>query len=310
MARKRHEDSGDDASPTRVRTGTKVVLVAAGWVLLTLFLIGQFSSDTEQAGDRARLDTVAGADLDGDGDVDEVVEEEASDVNGDGIIEVGEGVEEGTATASTEEDGSSTDPPGSGSAPSGSSGSADGGASPGGAADDGGDGAGADAVPGAAPSGGTTATTSGAGSGGSTTTTARASGGSTGGGSSGTSSTTTTTSGGGSGGSSGSSTTTTTAAPSTASSPIILIVRARDERYEYPSGFSADLRLPVASQIRLDNVEANAGVRHSFTIPTFWDSGKIRSGDGTRTSPPLPQGSYTYTCTEHPVPMRGTITVG
>lgn len=313
------ESDDEDAPRGGMKTSTKVVLVAAGWVLLTLFLVGQFSEDPEDPSATARLDTVAGesVDLDGDGVIDEVVEEEATDVNGDGIIEIGEGVEEGVATASGA-DGGSEGSDGSGASGEGGAGSS--GSESGSYQATPTESGGANAVPGAAPSsggstsGGSTATTTRSGS--SPTTTA-------GSGSSGGSSTTsttrppTTTTGGGGGGATSSTTTTTTTTttaggggspPPPGNSAIILIVKARNEAYEYPSGYSANLQLSTGSQIRFDNIEST-GVRHSFTIPAVWDSGEIKSDQGTRTSPALSPGTYTYTCTKHPTTMRGTITV-
>lgn len=296
------EDGVDDDAPKRVKTTTKVALVAVGWVLLTLFLIGQFSGGRD-APDRARLDTVAGAgaDLDDDGDFDEYVEEDAYDVNGDGIIEVGEGVREGVATASggpprgggsgaaSGEDGAgaSTGPAAPSEAGAGAAGGATGGTA-GGAA-------------GEAGSGGATATTTRSGT---ATTSTTAAGGSSGTGTGSTTSTTASPSDGG-----GSSSPSSTAPAPTSTSPIILIVKARNNAYQYPNGYGADFALASGSQIRFDNDEGNSGVKHSFTIPTFWDSGEIKAGDGTRTSPPIPPGAYTYTCTRHPATMRGTITV-
>ncbi len=301
-------DDGEDAPRRGMKTLTKVALVAVGWVLLTLFLVGQFSGD--DAADEsatARLDTVAGGDLDGDGIIDEVVEEEATDVNGDGIIEIGEGIDEGTATASVANggDGDAAGSDGSGGSSAGSGGSS-------------GSGSGSyqatptesgspNAVPGAPPpagstSGGTSSTTAGGGSGGgssSTTSTTRA--------------TTSTTSGGGSGTTSTSTTTTTASGggsppPPPTNSAIILIVKARNARYEYPAGYGADFALATGSQVQFDNIEST-GQRHSFTIPAVWDSGEIKAGDGTRTSPHLLPGTYTYMCTKHPTTMRGTIAV-
>ncbi len=309
------EDDDEGAAGRGMKTSTKVVLVAAGWVLLTLFLVGQFSDDPTDQTATARLDTVAGGnvDLDGDGIIDEVVEEEATDVNGDGIIEIGEGVDEGVASASGADGGDSGGADGSGASGEGGGGSsAESGSYQATPTESGG----ASAVPGAAPSsGGTTGGTSG-GTSGSSSSTTTAGGGSSGGSSSTTSTTRppTTTTGGGGGGTS--STTTTTAGgggsppppPPPGNSAIILIVKARNEAYEYPAGHGANLQLPTGSQIRLDNIEST-GQRHSFTIPAIWDSGEIKSDQGTRTSPALSPGTYTYTCTKHPATMRGTITV-
>lgn len=219
-------DDGDDgggAPPPkkRVKTSTKVVLVAAGWLLLTLFLVGQFSKDKAQPSAVARLDTLSGADGSGeDGAEDELfepepvdTEEEALlDVDGDGFLSAAEqGITEGEAAASIEGG------VGGGSGSSGGTYEGTAGGSSSGA--DGSTGTG-NAVPGAAPTGsgsgstsggGTTSgggSTGGSGSGGTTSTTAGGSGG----GGGGTGSTTTTSRSGGGG---TTTTTTTTASPTT-----------------------------------------------------------------------------------------------
>ncbi len=304
----------DKPARKRMKTSTKIVLIVAGWMVLTLLLIGQFSKNAPDESADARLDTATegNVDLDGDGVVDEVVQEEATDVNGDGIIEIGEGVNEGVARSSAD----GTDGTGS---EAGTSGSATGGAGGSGLASGyvgvtPGESGSPNAVAGAPPPAGTTS--GGSTSGGTPSTTT--SGGSTPGGATSstttTRSTTTTSSGGGGSATSSTSTTPTTAGggspppPPPPNSAIILIVKARNAAYEYPAGYSANFSFATGSKVQFDNIEST-GVKHSFTIPAVWDSGEIKPGDGTRTSPALSPGTYTYACTKNPTTMRGTITV-
>ena len=87
------DDDGEPRKKKRIATSTKIVLVVAGWLLLTLFLIGEFSKDKTPTGDTAsaQLDTV---DSDGDGEldaeddlfIDEEVALEEFDTDGDGVL--------------------------------------------------------------------------------------------------------------------------------------------------------------------------------------------------------------------------------
>lgn len=61
------EDDDLPARP-RVRTSTKVVVVAAAWLLLTLVLVSRFSSDGPQANSSTRLDQAAAGDEEAAGD--------------------------------------------------------------------------------------------------------------------------------------------------------------------------------------------------------------------------------------------------
>lgn len=193
------DDLGDDeGEPTekkkRIATSTKIVLVVAGWLLLTLFLVGEFSEDkTPTDTVEAQLDTVD--DVDGEiAEEDVVIDEEAAlesfDADGDGVlseseraaaveayeaavasgeISIGEawkGVTGGIATATEEGVGESAAP---GAAPPSGAGTSDG---SGGTSS--GSGSGSDSG-----STTTTATAGGGGGGGSTTTTAKPSGGGT-----------------------------------------------------------------------------------------------------------------------------------
>ena len=311
------DGDGEDEAPEkqkRIKTSTKVVLVAAGWVLLTLFLIGQFSADKAQPSAVARLDTVSGE----DGATDETLEEEfepepvdteeeeALDVDGDGFLSAEEqGIVEGEAAASLDGGGSS-------SSGEGASGSTGGGTGSGSGSTSGGEsGGGGNAVPGAAPATTTTART-GAGGGATTTTTA---GGGGGGGGGGTTSTTATTKpgGGGTTTTTTASTTTTSTATSTPSGLHLLVKAVAEKRYEFPSPHTKDLSLPVGSTITFDNNEDDR--RHSFTIRRsvttllVWDSGELAAGDDPEPSPPLQAGTYTFACTNHPNSMNGTIAV-
>src|SRR4051812_6998359 len=56
------DDDEEVPRKKRVKTSTKILLVVAGWVLLTLFLVGQFSKDKGNPQAVARLDTVANGD--------------------------------------------------------------------------------------------------------------------------------------------------------------------------------------------------------------------------------------------------------
>lgn len=309
MSKRKQDDGGadgeseDDAvgAPRRgMKTLTKVVLVAVGWVLLTLFLVGQFSDDPADENARARLDTTSeNVDLDGDGVVDEVVEEEATDVNGDGIIEIGEGIDEGEATASGE-DGDDGGTEGAAGVGAGESSGASAGSGSGSYQATPTETRSPNAVPGAPPPGGTSATTTGADSSGSSSTTSTTQG-------------PTTTAGGGGATSSSTSTTTTTTTtagqPPPSNSAIILIVKARNEAYEYPSGYSANFSFATGSKVRIDNIEAGNGTKHTFTVVDGWDSGDVRRDDTPKESPPFTPGTYTYACKYFPSTMRGTITV-
>lgn len=310
------EDAEPEKKKKRIATSTKVVLVVAGWLLLTLFLIGEFSKDKTPTADTvsAQLDTVDG-DLEfDDGGTPDIVDTEAEalfDTDGDGYlseterasaieayeaavesgeIAIGEpwnGFTGGSATA-TDEGAAESAVPGAAPAAGGISGGTGAGAGTGGGT--GGGGAAATT---------TTVASGGGGGGGATTTTAKPSGGGTG-------STTTT----------ARATTTTGPAPTSPpppaggdASPVTITITGKAEAYGYPDGYSRELRLPHRSRIRFDNVETGNSIKHSFTILGVWDSQKIKRDDPVKESPELPRGTYVYKCTEHPLQMEGTLEV-
>lgn len=191
------DDEGAPKKKKRMATSTKIVLVIAGWLLLTLFLVGEFSKDKTPTADTAsaQLDTVDGELTEEEVDelaIDEEVALEEFDSDGDGVlsdteraaaveayeaavasgeIAIGEpyrGVTGGTATATEEGTGESATP---GAGPTGGSGSGSG---------SGGTGTGGGTGSGSTGSTTTTAATGGGGGGGggSTTTTAKPGGGS------------------------------------------------------------------------------------------------------------------------------------
>jgi plastocyanin len=308
-------DDADGGAPKKKRmaTSTKIVLVVAGWILLTLFLVGEFSKDKTPVADpaSAQLDTVEGEDVPEEEElfIDEEVALEEFDTDGDGVlsdteraaaveayeaavasgeIAIGEpwkGVTGGTATATEE-------------------------------------GAGESAMPGAGPTSGGSGSSSGTGT----------SGGSTAGGGS---TTTTAASGGGGGGGGGESTTTTakapggnpttTVKPTTTTSPtttqappppppgggtpVTFTVTASNLAYH--SDQNRTITLPRGSKITFDNQEGNNSIDHSFTIEGGWDSGTLNRNADPKTSPELQAGSYTFSCKVHPAlpAMRGSLTI-
>lgn len=273
-----YDDELDDDEPPpkkkkRVATSTKVVLVVAGWLLLTLFLVGEFSKTrVEPDSANAELETTTD-----DGDDEEVFETEteaeaAFDFDGDGVLDE----EERAAFEAAVEAGEVIigEPTVSGTDGGGSLSDPDGETA-------------APAVAGAAPASGTTTTTTSAASGDGATTTTMAS--------------------------SSSTTTTTKAAPPPTTEapgdPVPLTVTASDGQYNYPSGYDKDLSLPTGSTISFKNNETSANISHSFSIVDGWDSGTINKTEGTKTSPALAKGSYTYRCKVHPSTMNGTLTV-
>ena len=302
---------GDDPpkKKKRIATSTKVILVIAGWLLLTLFLVGEFSKDKNETDIRAQLESAN--DFYDDGGTPDVVDtedEEAADLDGDGFITEEERAAALEGLSSAGEDGSSSEAAagedGSGSDGGGDAGSGSGGGGvyPGQPAD--GETA-PTAVPGTAPGGGPTTTTTAAGGGG-------------GGGGGGGNATTTTTAkpgGGGGGGATTTSSPTTSAPPppppttEQPGDPVTLDVTASGLAYHYPEGYSSTLVLPRGSKIRFDNTEGNNGTSHSFTVLNGWNSGQIKANDGTRTMPDgLTVGTYQFRCTVH-ASMNGTITV-
>jgi hypothetical protein len=82
------DDIDEDEAPPkkRIKTSTKVFLVVAGWLLLTLFLVGQFSKDKGGPSAVANLDTVAQGAEAGEPEVVDTEEEEALDADGDGFL--------------------------------------------------------------------------------------------------------------------------------------------------------------------------------------------------------------------------------
>jgi len=156
-------DEAEDEEDERkgVSFATKALVIGAAWVLLVLFLIGQFSGDDDPGAGPVGLDQAA--DAAGGDEVtagEQGLEEEPVDVDGDGEIEPGEpgyGSTGGVEGASA------------GGAAGGSGGSGTSGGSSGGTSGD--DGSGGDAAPVALPGGGSTTTTTRSGGGSATTTT-------------------------------------------------------------------------------------------------------------------------------------------
>jgi hypothetical protein len=194
-------DADEEEAPRkkRVPTSTKIVLVAFGWVLLVLFLVGQFSKHGGPAQPVAQLDTVAKDGASAEPEPVDTEEEAAFDANGDGLLSADE--QAAAESAGVAVGGSNGGSGGSSSEAATYEGTPTAGGSAGGSS-----GSSGTTTPGAAPGGGstggvTTTTASGGGGGGggqTTTTTAKGS------------TTTTTSKGGG-----GTTTTSTTAAPTT-----------------------------------------------------------------------------------------------
>ncbi|MEA3076437.1 MAG: hypothetical protein QOF60_1345, partial [Actinomycetota bacterium] len=278
-------DDGDEGGKKRprIRKSTVVVLVVAGWLLLTLFFVGQFSSSPGKPS-QAKLDTAAGAD-DGSAADGEATADDSGSTDG--------GALEGVASAT----GDGTTSGGSGSATGGTAGGATPSAGGGSGTGDGSTGA----IPG---TGGTTGGGSGTGTGGATTTAKP-----------GTATTTTAKPGGTTTTAKPGSTTTTTASPGTtattaAPAPFTMQVTATNAQYGYPQGYGADFSFPAGSKVRFDNTESTNGIKHTFTISGGWDSGDMHADTAPKTSPALnTKGVFTYACTYHGLTMKGTITV-
>jgi plastocyanin len=288
----------DDEAPRkkkRVATSTKIVLVVAGWILLTLFLVGEFSENRNKP-DTASAELETTTEEFDDGGTPDIVDTEAEaefDLDGDGFLDEAErgaaleafeaSVEAGEVAIGESDVSESEGSGGGGGTYPGPDGET---ATP--------------AVPGAAPSGG---------SGSSTTTTAKPGGG----GSPTTTAAPTTTKPGGGGGTT--STTPTTAAPppppttEAPGDPVALNVTASGFLYQYPAGYSKNLSLPAGSTISFKNTEASANIDHSFSIVNGWDSGVVNKNSAVKTSPELAKGSYEYRCKVHPTTMNGTLTV-
>lgn len=245
-------EDDEDAEKRRVPLSTKVLLVGAGWVLLTFFLIGVFNKDGKD--DSVRLSQAPGAaSLDESG-------EDGGD-GGDGSDASGDGVTDGDADATVEAYPGRTVAGGE----SGSAGSA--------SADSGG-------TAGGGAAGGTGGTSGGgsgggAGSGGATATTARSGGGGTGGSSS------STTAAPGRGGGSGSTSTTATTKPSgstTTSTPapaVVKINRGGNSDFE-----SSSVTIVSGQAVRFEN-EDNAP--HTLTFDGQDPTPILGKGTYTRT---------------------------
>lgn len=288
------DELDDDEEPKkkkRVATSTKIVLVVAGWLLLTLFLVGEFSENKNKP-DTASAELQTTEEFD-DGGTPDIVDTEAEaefDLDGDGFLdetersaalEAFEASVEAGEVAIGESDVSDSDGSGSGD-----------GTYPGP------DGATAEtAVPGAAPA---------SGSGSSTTTTAKPSGG---GASPTTTAAPTTTKPGNAPTTTTSPTTTAPPPPPPSGQAETYTVTAKNGAYVYAGSDVGTLVLFRGSKITFDNTEGNNGTYHSFTIDGVWDSGRIRSSDPARTMPdPLSPGTYRFYCTEHSS-MEGTLRV-
>lgn len=296
-----HEDDGygtfgddelDDepaAKKKRVATSTKVILVVGGWLLLTLFLVGQFSKGSAGPDTvSAQLDTV-NEDFD-DGGTPDVVDTDAElvfDSDGDGYLDeteraaVVEAYEAAVASGEVV-----VGEPWHGTVSEGSALATDDGATA------------APAVPGAGPASDASASAAPPGLTSETTTTTTKPGGAT-------STTTTTTKSGGT----SSTTTTAKAAPASTTTTTAADAAPVDRAITVsgnPSGFSYDPRsfsVPSGSRVKMVNRSTAA---HTWQI-----------GDGA--PKPLPKdgtidyqtitSTVSYRCTIHPG-MEGTITVG
>ena len=167
------DEDDDDGKRKGVGFATKALVVGAAWVLLVLFLIGQFSKENEDPG----LGPVGLDQTEETGDGTELAAgeegaegEEPVDVDGDGEIEPGEpgfGSTGDVEGASAGGGGTSGSGGGTSGGTSGSSGGSTGG---GGTGDGTGDDAAPVTLPGGAPAPTTTTTTKGGGGGGATTT--------------------------------------------------------------------------------------------------------------------------------------------
>jgi plastocyanin len=279
-------DAGDEGSPEprrRVRTSTVVVVVAAGWLLLTLFLVGRFSRDDDRPL-QANLDASSGLDAGDGGGGDDKTGAGEEEVAADGEVTANGGggpertVASGSATEASVVDGGA---PATGGGPSG-----------GGA----GGGSGSGTGSGAATAGPAAGGTGGGSTGNAPTTTAKGSAPPTTKAPSPTATSTTS--------KPPASTTTTTAAP------VTVQVTATNLFYGYPAGYDSDFSVPAGSRVRFDNTEPDGDIEHTFTISGGWDSGDLKAAGSPRTSPALTaKGTFEYSCKHHPVTMHGAITV-
>ncbi len=272
------QDDDEDVLPKGgMRTSTKVVLVAAGWLLLTLFLVGRFSG-SPTAERATRLDQAAAGDegdevaVPGEEDPDEASAGDSQEI---GVGEFGDGTAAYADAAAI----GGTD------AVTGGTG---GGVYAGVPAEGSGGVGGGGALPGVAPAPGPTAGAPAA-DGGSTTTTAPSPGGTT---------DTTAPSGGGGG---GTTTTTSAAAPPPGSGPEerTITISRRQGRYVYdwPS-----LSLPAGSRVRMaDSTNAS----HTWKIG---NDGPIAVPKSGFTDYRTFNSTVSFRCTVHEE-LKGTITV-
>jgi plastocyanin len=298
----------------KIPTSTKFLVIAIAWVGLVLVLINQFKHDAPEANLSAQLET-NGATFDDGGtpDIIDTPEEEAADLNGDGVLDEQElelAHEAAAAAAGTDGDlaagGEAGDGSGGGTTSGGSSGSDDPTAET--------------LVPGAAPSGGGTATggsTGGTTGGSSGDTTATTTSGGAGGGivggvttttakSGGSGATTTTTAGGGGGGTATTTATTTagggggggTTTPTPTDTTITIAGNSGNGFTYSPHNFT----VPAGSRVRMTNTSANA---HTWKLG---DGVAIPVAKGATTIYQTVQSTVTYRCTLH-TGMTGTITV-
>lgn len=278
-------DANDDEAPAKagIPTGTKVVVVAAAWLLLTLFLVDRFSHDPAANGS-TRLDQVAA-----DEDENEAPADEEQGEDGDESDD-GWGEDAGAGEAGVGAGGYAEALAATGADPV-AGGAGSGGVYPGVPAQVSGGVGGGSAAPGAAPAAtSSTAPAGPAAPGGGSATTAPSTG-----------ATTTTTmvapGGGGSGGGGGS--THTTAAPAPPEYTITILANKQQGKWVYDT---ADLSVPSGSLVRMVNESSTA---HTWKI-----------GDGTAIELPA-KGStgyrtftttVTFACTRHDY-MRGKVTV-
>jgi hypothetical protein len=248
------DDDGDDdgaavAKKKRIPTGTKILLVLGAWILLTLFLVGRFTSEKAQPSATAKLDTVSGEAVDPE-PVD-TEEEAALDADGDGFLSAEEqGITDGSAAAAADGAGAASSEAQAYEGTPGGSGGATGTGSAGG---DGG--SGTAAVPGAPPGG------AGGGSGGGGGTTSTTAAGGSGGGGNGTTSTTkpgsTTSTTKQGGGTTTSSTTTTTAPPTTTTTTGANVPSTASSTYK---GRTVGFLPTTEVTVRLDNGTAEVTI--------------------------------------------------
>lgn len=253
------DDDGDDGGRKGLSFAAKALVVGAGWVLLVLFLIGQFSDDDDgaepgplgidQAGDAAAGDAVAAGD-------EGSVAEEPVDLDGDGEIEPGEPGFGSPALGGASADGGVEGGESSSAGASGGGGGSAGGGS--------GEGSGDEAAPVSLPGG-----SGGSGSSGGTTTTT-------------TSPATTTANPGGGGGGGGGGSTSTTSPPTTEAPP--------------PEPFAGEI-VTISSTCTFDREEVEAATASIVVrfVNSSTSAKTVRYGGDNYTVPASGQLDRTFT---------------